>query len=154
MSDVSEYSAFLLPNPYRLIIDVHGGKKSAGAAQDVAAVKAPVDEVAEAPVAPAAVVKASAAANSSGLPATAPTVLAANEGAPVGTGGAGKESGRASLDTPPYPVKPERMGHPMRRLRRACRGRGRGRWRSRRWRGRCRTRWRSKLRRRLRRWRR
>ncbi len=112
VSDVSEYSAFLLPNPYRLIIDVHGGKKSAGAAQDVAAVKAPVDEVAEAPVAPAAVVKASAAANSSGLPATAPTVLAANEGAPVGTGGAGKESGRASLDTPPYPVKPERMGHP------------------------------------------
>ena len=26
VSDVSEYSAFLLPNPYRLIIDIHGGK--------------------------------------------------------------------------------------------------------------------------------
>ena len=27
VSDVSEYSAFLLPNPYRLIIDIHGGKQ-------------------------------------------------------------------------------------------------------------------------------
>src|SRR5262249_20066267 len=26
VSDVSEYSAFLLPNPWRLIIDVHGSK--------------------------------------------------------------------------------------------------------------------------------
>ena len=26
VSDVSEYSAFLLPNPYRLIIDIHGGQ--------------------------------------------------------------------------------------------------------------------------------
>ena len=26
VSDVTEYSAFLLPNPYRLIIDIHGGK--------------------------------------------------------------------------------------------------------------------------------
>ena len=29
VSDVSEYSAFLLPNPYRLIIDIHGSKKPA-----------------------------------------------------------------------------------------------------------------------------
>ena len=45
VDDVAEYSAFLLPNPYRLIIDIHGklpppqmakkGKKSAG--QDVVA---------------------------------------------------------------------------------------------------------------------
>ena len=26
VTDVTEYSAFLLPNPYRLIIDIHGGK--------------------------------------------------------------------------------------------------------------------------------
>ncbi len=36
VNDVTEYSAFLLPNPYRLIIDIHGGAKagtlSAGAA--------------------------------------------------------------------------------------------------------------------------
>jgi len=30
VSDVTEYSAFLLPNPYRLIIDIHGGKQGPG----------------------------------------------------------------------------------------------------------------------------
>lgn len=29
VNDVTEYSAFLLPNPYRLIIDIHGGSKGA-----------------------------------------------------------------------------------------------------------------------------
>src|SRR5258708_39679584 len=31
VNDVTEYSAFLLPNPYRLIIDIHGGKAQPGA---------------------------------------------------------------------------------------------------------------------------
>ncbi len=31
VNDVTEYSAFLLPNPYRLIIDIHGGVKTPGA---------------------------------------------------------------------------------------------------------------------------
>jgi len=31
VNDVTEYSAFLLPNPYRLIIDIHGGSKSESA---------------------------------------------------------------------------------------------------------------------------
>jgi N-acetylmuramoyl-L-alanine amidase len=31
VNDVTEYSAFLLPNPYRLIIDIHGGKAEVGA---------------------------------------------------------------------------------------------------------------------------
>lgn len=31
VNDVTEYSAFLLPNPYRLIIDIHGGKAPPGA---------------------------------------------------------------------------------------------------------------------------
>jgi N-acetylmuramoyl-L-alanine amidase len=31
VNDVTEYSAFLLPNPYRLIIDIHGGKAAPGA---------------------------------------------------------------------------------------------------------------------------
>ncbi len=31
VNDVTEYSAFLLPNPYRLIIDIHGGSKSSTA---------------------------------------------------------------------------------------------------------------------------
>ena len=38
VDDVTEYSAFLLPNPYRLIIDIHG--KNA-ATPDVAAAKSP-----------------------------------------------------------------------------------------------------------------
>ena len=69
VSDVTEYSAFLLPNPYRLIIDIHGGK--AGKGQAVSAPKL----VAEAttPVEPAAAMRASVAANSSGLPAMAVT---------------------------------------------------------------------------------
>jgi N-acetylmuramoyl-L-alanine amidase len=40
VSDVSEYSAFLLPNPYRLIIDIHG-TKPASAAQQTAKVAPP-----------------------------------------------------------------------------------------------------------------
>jgi N-acetylmuramoyl-L-alanine amidase len=32
VNDVTEYSAFLLPNPYRLIIDIHGGSKAEPAA--------------------------------------------------------------------------------------------------------------------------
>ena len=32
VNDVSEYSAFLLPNPYRLIIDIHGGTKTTSVA--------------------------------------------------------------------------------------------------------------------------
>ncbi|CAN5446451.1 hypothetical protein BH10ACI4_BH10ACI4_12070 [soil metagenome] len=31
VNDVTEYSAFLLPNPYRLIIDIHGGRTQGGA---------------------------------------------------------------------------------------------------------------------------
>jgi N-acetylmuramoyl-L-alanine amidase len=66
VSDVSEYSAFLLPNPYRLIIDIHGGKnreEGRGLKEE----KAP-------PELPAAAAKsASAAANVSGLPAMSPT---------------------------------------------------------------------------------
>ena len=72
VSDVSEYSAFLLPNPYRLIIDIHGRKTPAqGQVGDKAAAK--LEPAAEVPVAPTAGKRASAAANSSGLPAMAPT---------------------------------------------------------------------------------
>ena len=69
VNDVTEYSAFLLPNPYRLIIDIHGrtGEKP-GPARAIA----PAPEVTAA-VAPAAAVKASSAANVSGLPAMAVT---------------------------------------------------------------------------------
>jgi N-acetylmuramoyl-L-alanine amidase len=45
VNDVTEYSAFLLPNPYRLIIDIHGGSK---AEPGVAAVVAPTQRAAAA----------------------------------------------------------------------------------------------------------
>jgi len=41
VNDVSEYSAFLLPNPYRLIIDIHGGTKTTGAAPAQTAARSP-----------------------------------------------------------------------------------------------------------------
>ena len=36
VNDVTEYSAFLLPNPYRLIIDIHGGKEAGNREQGTA----------------------------------------------------------------------------------------------------------------------
>ncbi len=41
VNDVTEYSAFLLPNPYRLIIDIHGGSREQGTQTAVAANSAP-----------------------------------------------------------------------------------------------------------------
>jgi N-acetylmuramoyl-L-alanine amidase len=44
VSDVTEYSAFLLPDPYRLIIDIHGRKQAVSAApQETASATAPAD---------------------------------------------------------------------------------------------------------------
>ncbi len=87
VNDVTEYSAFLLPNPYRLIIDIHGARTKDQSPQD-----APTD-VAEVPVAPAAARQASVAATQSGLPAMAPT-------------------DRAATEPTPALIPPERMSHP------------------------------------------
>jgi N-acetylmuramoyl-L-alanine amidase len=47
VNDVTEYSAFLLPNPYRLIIDIHGGSKGQGEPkQEIAAGGTPPQPVA------------------------------------------------------------------------------------------------------------
>jgi N-acetylmuramoyl-L-alanine amidase len=48
VNDVTEYSAFLLPNPYRLIIDIHGGKGTAAGVS----VSAPQRRVDPAPTVP------------------------------------------------------------------------------------------------------
>jgi N-acetylmuramoyl-L-alanine amidase len=66
VNDVTEYSAFLLPNPERLIIDIHGRKEPGSGIRDQglesqSAVTAAVGST------------ASAAADVSGLPAMAPT---------------------------------------------------------------------------------
>jgi len=71
VSQVADYSAFLLPNPYRLIIDIHGAKP---AAPEPAERSGPPSAPSPDPPVPAnAVQKSSAAADSSGLPALAPT---------------------------------------------------------------------------------
>ena len=68
VSDVTEYSAFLLPNPYRLIIDIHGKKARE---EGVGKREEKTEPAVEVPV--AAATTASAAANVSGLPPMAPT---------------------------------------------------------------------------------
>jgi len=98
VNDVTEYSAFLLPNPYRLIIDIHGRKRDAAGGASPALVPTPTkvqaqhtatrpeasrseqasepaqrDTNLDVPVPAAAGRQASAAANVSGLPAMAPT---------------------------------------------------------------------------------
>ena len=90
VNDVTEYSAFLLPNPYRLIIDIHGGKP-----KDQSEPKPGQTDLAEVPVGPAAVRQASAAATQSGLPAMAPT-----------------EGVSTPENLPPYAPRPERSGRP------------------------------------------
>jgi N-acetylmuramoyl-L-alanine amidase len=49
VDDVSDYSAFLLPNPYRLIIDIHGRnpQKTTAVAKAEAPVKKPAEETAK-----------------------------------------------------------------------------------------------------------
>ena len=89
VSDVTEYSAFLLPNPYRLIIDIHGKRtREEGSGKR--------DEETGVPVTAGAGRVASAAANTSGLPAMATT----DGGAPVEAGGG--RSFAAANDTPPF----------------------------------------------------
>ena len=103
VSDVSEYSAFLLPNPYRLIIDIHGRKTPAqGQMSGRTEPAAKADAVAEVPVAPAAVKRASAAANTSGLPAMALTDggEAVRPAAAIGTGTVAPTPTRTSTPAP------------------------------------------------------
>ena len=69
VNDVADYSAFLLPNPYRLIIDIHGKQYK----EEINKKKQDkTEEPIEIPP-PSATNSASAAANSSGLPPMAPT---------------------------------------------------------------------------------
>ncbi len=69
VNDVSEYSAFLLPNPYRLIIDIHGGSK-ATTRRDAAPIE--TAKAGSAPIA-APVVLPPIVAGTSSLPSTPTT---------------------------------------------------------------------------------
>jgi N-acetylmuramoyl-L-alanine amidase len=46
VNDVTEYSAFLLPDPYRLIIDIHGGQPGTGSKEQRSEEAAPAVEIA------------------------------------------------------------------------------------------------------------
>lgn len=72
VSDVTVYSAFLLPNPFRLIIDIHGAPAARTNPTKPAARETETAE-ASTPLPPAASRRATAAANASGLPPMAPT---------------------------------------------------------------------------------
>ena len=71
VSDVSEYSAFLLPNPWRLIIDVHGSKPGTLPAASLMAKQQPK-------LAPAQ----TATTNAASAPATTQQVTPAQQSAP------------------------------------------------------------------------
>jgi len=83
VNDVTEYSAFLLPNPYRLIIDIHGGSSSSGK-PPVATNSEPIAATVESPAATAfaAMKPTSRTTANSGLTTTsgaAPTGTATSE---------------------------------------------------------------------------
>ncbi len=84
VSDVSDYSAFLLPNPYRLIIDIHGRKPGATTLQQASQQQPPAAPAASSPTpartppptvtAPAQAPRQSATlsvTNTAGVPSTA-----------------------------------------------------------------------------------
>ena len=100
VNDVTDYSAFLLPNPYRLIIDIHGSKgATAGEPNAVAAV--PVIETPAVPVAAGDSVRASVAADSSGLPAMGVTDGGDAVRSAVTGDASAKQNGRALPDSHP-----------------------------------------------------
>jgi N-acetylmuramoyl-L-alanine amidase len=126
VNDVTEYSAFLLPNPYRLIIDIHGGAKGQGSGVGAASVAAaaPPPEAPAVPVSAGDSARASVAADSSGLPAMAPTdggaavrpaaSLSQTEASASGLAAAANGSGRTLADarTPDSHVSETRRGAP------------------------------------------
>ncbi len=122
VNDVTDYSAFLLPNPYRLIIDIHGGAKKGETMQGATPARdhlegprenepggttgpAANESAVELPVAPTASRRASAAANVSGLPATAPTDGGDAVRPTLSAGG------RGASELPPLPKEGEKTGH-------------------------------------------
>jgi N-acetylmuramoyl-L-alanine amidase len=68
VNDVTEYSAFLLPNPYRLIIDIHGGKDQASGVRNQESASASAGGSSASPASPTPA--------SVPTPATAPVVKA------------------------------------------------------------------------------
>jgi N-acetylmuramoyl-L-alanine amidase len=84
VNDVTEYSAFLLPNPYRLIIDIHGGARSAAASPVAAPVKKDADKISGSDLlAPPSQMQASVAAGQRGASVASSTPTAPTAGVRV-----------------------------------------------------------------------
>jgi N-acetylmuramoyl-L-alanine amidase len=98
---VSDYSAFLLPNPYRLIIDIHGRKANAPQTL-VARAQQEVEEGVPTPAAPkGSSVGESAPVPTAGAARTADAHTARLPGASLGKAGLDKpSSGKAGSDKP------------------------------------------------------
>ncbi len=67
VNDVTEYSAFLLPNPYRLIIDIHGGKEQGSGVRNQESATASAGASSASPASP----------NPNLMPASVPTPMPA-----------------------------------------------------------------------------
>jgi N-acetylmuramoyl-L-alanine amidase len=90
VDDVSDYSAFLLPNPYRLIIDIHGRnpQKTTAVAKAEAPVKKPAEETAK----PKETAAAQKTAGETSKPAAAGATKASAKAATSATDATSKES--------------------------------------------------------------
>jgi len=90
VDDVSDYSAFLLPNPYRLIIDIHGRnpQKTTAVAKAEAPVKKPAEETAK----PKEAAAAQKTAGETSKPAAAGATKASAKAATTTTDTTSKES--------------------------------------------------------------
>ena len=117
VNDVADYTAFLLPNPYRLIIDIHGAAAARSTAHGAGEKLA--EALDEAPVTAGAGQRASAAANASGLPAMAVTDGGGSGTvAQPGTRRAGPSQGGSGRTTDAHLSRDEtasKMGHPSSR---------------------------------------
>lgn len=76
VNDVTEYTAFLLPNPYRLIIDIHGGAKTTQAVTPSAAMDNMPQPLTAVGVAPAVTSQAAVAASTAAATVAVPSTVA------------------------------------------------------------------------------
>ncbi len=101
VDDVSDYAAFLLPNPYRLIVDIHGRKSNAPQTLVARAQQAEESKASAASMEPAA---ASQKPTSAGQKAAAPSQKNAAEPASAPSSSVAREMFPAPLAAPPAPT--------------------------------------------------
>jgi N-acetylmuramoyl-L-alanine amidase len=110
VNDVSEYSAFLLPNPYRLIIDIHGKEAKAGTqvAANAPSVESATGAMPKSPATATSVPPTAGSTKSDPKPAT-PAKLEAATGAPAK---AEPKATAMNATTPVNPAKSQQAQKP------------------------------------------